>query len=448
MDFEVPEALSSGADGKDFLQVTFHGSDLIVGQNGLPVEVGLTITKEITRQVNEEEASQVSGTAALCAKILVCFIVITFVASLFMMADFTAFWSMFHTVQLIVHFPMFGMNIPGQLGLFFAELVQVSKFNVFGVNESITEKWEANGAIATATADNQQNSVFSQMSYEKYSLIPNLGVIYYLFWILAGLTALGYLIDTVLKKARSVDGGSHPMTKFGTNFLLRFFMAAYLEVCITTMIQFQNLQAAGGLQYFISALSAVFFAGISIGIIFFVLFLMARSPSEKQAMEQLGDESDSIEIDVSETEQRIRGYKTLYLGLNLRHERRALYYPLLFFVRRIIFAALLVFLNPYPNIQIFSMLIVSTVVVCLFLSKKPYESPDNHWFEVANELMIFAATVMTLMYTPFVTDVQARSKLGNAFIVLFGYVCILNSVFILTSLCKAAQLLMRKYSVD
>merc|ERR1712110_1388085 len=87
-------------------------------------------------------------------------------------------------------------------------------------------------------------------------------------------------------------------------------------------------------------------------------------------------------------------------------------------------------------------------VLCVFLAKKPYESPDNHWFEVANELLIFAATVMTLMYTPFVTDVQPRSKLGNAFIVLFGYVCILNSVFILTSLCKAAQLLMRKYSVD
>jgi len=93
-------------------------------------------------------------------------------------------------------------------------------------------------------------------------------------------------------------------------------------------------------------------------------------------------------------------------------------------------------------------MIVSTLVLCVFLTKKPFESPDNHWFEVANELMIFAATVMTLMYTPFITDVQARSKLGNAFIVLFGYICILNSVFILTSLCKAAQLLMRKYSVD
>jgi hypothetical protein len=146
--------------------------------------------------------------------------------------------------------------------------------------------------------------------------------------------------------------------------------------------------------------------------------------------------------------QKVKGYKTLYLGLNLLHERRALYYPLTFFVRRIIFAALLVFLNRYPNIQIFSLMIVSTIVLCLFLVKKPYESPDNHWFEVANELLIFAATVMTLMYTPFITDVQARSKLGNAFIVLFGYICILNSVFILTSLCKAAQLLMRKYSVD
>jgi hypothetical protein len=155
-----------------------------------------------------------------------------------------------------------------------------------------------------------------------------------------------------------------------------------------------------------------------------------------------------MEIDVTETEQRIRGYKTLYLGLNLRHERRALYYPLMFFVRRLIFAILLVYLNNYPNIQIFAMMIVSTIVLCVFLSKKPFECPDNTWFEVANELLIFAATVMTLMYTPFITNVQARSKLGNAFIVLFGYVCILNSVFILTSLCKAAQLLMRKYSVD
>lgn len=428
--------------------MTFNGSDLIVGQNGLPIQVGLTVTKEISRQVDREEASQVSGTAALCAKILVCFIVITFVASLFMMADFTTFWSMFHTVQLLVHFPMFGMNIPGQLGLFFAELVQVSKLNVFGVNESIIENWEANGAIATAVADQQTNAVFAQMSYEKYALIPNLGVIYYLFWILAGLTAVGYLIDTVLRKSRSVDGGSNPLTKFGTNFLLRFFMAAYLEVCITTMIQFQSMQTTGGLQFFVSSLSAVLFAALSIGVIFFVLFLMAKAPSERHAMEQLKDDSDAIDIDVPETEQRIRGYKTLYLGLNLRHERRALYYPLLFFVRRLVFAGLIVFLNPYPNIQIFAMMIVSTVVLCLFLSKRPYESPDNHWFEVANELLIFAATVMTLMYTPFVTDVQARSKLGNAFIVLFGYVCILNSVFILTSLCKAAQLLMRKYSVD
>lgn len=195
-------------------------------------------------------------------------------------------------------------------------------------------------------------------------------------------------------------------------------------------------------------MSAVFFAILCIAPIFFVVFLMAQAPTEEQVKQQLKDESESVEIDVSETEQRIRGYKTLYLGLNLRWERRALYFPLLFFVRRLIFAALLVFLNPYPNIQIFGMMIVSTIVLCLFLSKKPYESPDNHWFEVANELLVFAATVMTLMYTPFVTDVQARSKLGNAFIVLFGYVCILNSVFILTSLCKAAQLLMRKYSVD
>jgi hypothetical protein len=148
---------------------------------------------------------------------------------------------MFNTVQVIVHFPMFGMNIPGQLGLFFAELVQVSKFNVFGVNESIVENWGLNGDISTTLSDDQENPVFSQMSYEKYSLIPNLGVIYYLFWVFVGLTVIAYFIDLIFKRSRNVDSGNNPMSKFGTNFLLRFFMAVYLEVCITVMIQFQNM---------------------------------------------------------------------------------------------------------------------------------------------------------------------------------------------------------------
>jgi hypothetical protein len=267
MDFEVPESLSSDGDGSDYLQVTFWGSDLIVGQNGLPIELGLTVTKEISRQVNRDEASQVSGTAELCAKILISFIVITFFACLFMMADFTPYWSMFHTVQIIVHFPMFGMNIPGQLALFFAELVKVSKFNIFGVNESIVEKWGSD------PSDTQQNAVFSQMSYQKYSLIPNLGIIYYMFWIFVGLTIFGCLIDTIFRKFRNVDGATNPLTKFGVNFLLRFFMAAYLEVCISCMIQFQNIQLHG-FKYVMSSLSAVLFMAMSVGIILFVLFLI------------------------------------------------------------------------------------------------------------------------------------------------------------------------------
>jgi hypothetical protein len=162
---------------------------------------------------------------------------------------------------------MFGMNIPGQLALFFAELVKVSKFNVFGVNESIAANW------GNDVFDAQNNAVFSQMSYQKYSLIPNLGIIYYLFWIIVGLTIFGYLIDTIFRKFRNVEGGNNPLTKFGVNFLLRFYMAAYLEVSISCMIQFQNIQLHG-FKYVISSLSAVLFMAMSVGIIVFVLFLI------------------------------------------------------------------------------------------------------------------------------------------------------------------------------
>lgn len=110
------------------------------------------------------------------------------------------------------------------------------------------------------------------------------------------------------------------------------------------------MQWTGGLQFFISCASAVVFAVLSLGVIAWVLSLMWQAPSEAEAVEAIKGETDAVEIDMNETEQRIRGYKTLYLGLNIRHERRSLYHPLMFFVRRLIFAALIVFLNPYPNI--------------------------------------------------------------------------------------------------
>lgn len=161
------------------------------------------------------------------------------------MADFTPFWSMFHTVQMITHFPMLGMNIPGQLALVFAELIRIPKFNVFGVNDSIVAKWIESGDADAIVADAQQNAIFTQMGYERYGLIPNLGVVYYIFVIITALTVIGFLIDTIFFKSKNVDGGSNPLTKFFTNLLLRFFMATYLEVCIACFIQFQNIQVSG-----------------------------------------------------------------------------------------------------------------------------------------------------------------------------------------------------------
>jgi hypothetical protein len=187
------------------------------------------------------------------------------------MADFTPFWSMFHTVQMIVHFPMLGMNIPGQLALVFAKLIRVAQFNVFGVNDTIIEKWIAAGDVDAIAADAQQNAVFSQMGYERYAVIPNLGVIYFIFVILVGFTLIGFLIDTIFFKSKNVDGGSNPLTKFFTNVLLRFFMAAYLEVCIVCFIQFQNIQV-NGLYFLLSSVSAVIFMIFNVGIIFFTLF--------------------------------------------------------------------------------------------------------------------------------------------------------------------------------
>jgi hypothetical protein len=112
------------------------------------------------------------------------------------------------------------------------------------------------------------------MGYQRYALIPNLGVIYYIFVIIIGLTLIGFLIDTIFFKSKNVDRGSNsPLTKFFTNFLLRFFMAAYLEVCIACFIQFQNIQVTG-YMFLLSSISAVLFMVFNVGIIAFTIFKM------------------------------------------------------------------------------------------------------------------------------------------------------------------------------
>jgi hypothetical protein len=56
------------------------------------------------------------------------------------------------------------------------------------------------------------------------------------------------------------------------------------------------------MQFLVSCVSAIIFAILSVGIILYTLILMVKAPSERTAMEQLKDDSDSVEIDVSETE--------------------------------------------------------------------------------------------------------------------------------------------------
>ena len=69
--------------------------------------------------------------------VLIFFFVTTAVVS----GDLVPVYGFFETLQLIVHLPLVGVNLPGSITLFLQPLTDIVQFNFFGVNDAFRERW-------------------------------------------------------------------------------------------------------------------------------------------------------------------------------------------------------------------------------------------------------------------------------------------------------------------
>lgn len=104
--------------------------------------------------------------------------------------------------------------------------------------------------------------------------------------------------------------------------------------------------------------------------------------------------------------------------ISLRSTSSALWYCMTFYIRRVAFAASVIFLASFPFLQIVS-LIVPTMLILIVLSEiKPMPSKYEHKLEMFDNLTILGLTYILLCFTEFVYDPVARYKMGYAMILL------------------------------
>jgi len=97
-----------------------------------------------------------------------------------------------------------------------------------------------------------------------------------------------------------------------------------------------------------------------------------------------------------------------YEMLNLRHGRATMLWPVVFMLRRVLFAIGVCALVENPEIQIILFMGPTMASMIVLASVKPLESASANELEIYNSFMLLAMSYCLMTFTPFVVDAQAR----------------------------------------
>ena len=133
------------------------------------------------------------------------------------------------------------------------------------------------------------------------------------------------------------------------------------------------------------------------------------------------------EIADSETFQKRFG--ELVVGLKHR-DRMTLMYPVLFMVRRLAYAAILINLLAYSYFQL-QLIVVKTFLSMVYIgSLRPYELKLANSVEFFNEIFSTLCAYILVTFTEFVPDAQTRYENGWSIIVAIICMIIFNLIII------------------
>jgi len=130
------------------------------------------------------------------------------------------------------------------------------------------------------------------------------------------------------------------------NFNVRFFIQVFFEVCVCCFINLARMSSE-------SSWSSFFSIVYLLTIIAFTVFVISRLKYGKP-------EWDKYEETISNPR-----YKTIYLGLYMKYHYIATMYPVLYLLRRILYAMIIVTMTGHPTGQVFLYTIMSCGMLLL-----------------------------------------------------------------------------------
>ena len=128
-------------------------------------------------------------------------------------------------------------------------------------------------------------------------------------------------------------------------------------------------------------------------------------------------------------------YDSLYLNLDY-YKTKALPNTSFFFLRRIMFAALIVFCTSSIVLQIFIADILSTLMLVYFITVAPMNDRLSNWIQITNEIVVLVSVWLMFHFTEYVTDPATRYMLAFNFLYFVASDIVLNICVLIFTIIK------------
>jgi len=139
--------------------------------------------------------------------------------------------------------------------------------------------------------------------------------------------------------------------------------------------------------------------------------------------------------------------KTLHYGLKLNHPRNvALVHPLLYTLRRVVYALAIVFLAGYPLFGVWIVLSCTLVMIAFGLLEHPWKDPLINAQNIKNEFMTYLVCIFLLLFNGFVST-WTRHMLGFALIGLISIFIVYNGVIMMRRVTRLIKLIIKKWTI-
>ena len=137
--------------------------------------------------------------------------------------------------------------------------------------------------------------------------------------------------------------------------------------------------------------------------------------------------------------------KTLYYGLRLNHPRNvALLHPVMFTIRRLVYALSIVTLSNYPLFGVWLMMIGTCIMLAFALTEMPWRDPLVNNQHIFNELMTYFVCIILLLFNAHVPT-NTRITLGYGLIAIITIFLVYNGLIIVRKVTRLGQLMILKW---